>query len=107
MSDIGDYRMGGPRRPLVDREASLVRAGQRFLHKRQLRTDVPYSELKNGKPEEIAQLMEITAVRSGRVYYAPIYQSATGGEYRGKTTDYMPLERFESYAVLKYLPSTS
>lgn len=95
--------------PAISEPLPPIKRGLRFLHRRWVRSDLTIAQLKDPTipAEEKAQLMEVTYVRDGAIYYGWVYKATTGGEYLSSSREYARSEERFRHNVLKYLPSPS
>lgn len=78
-----------------------IRPGLRFLHRRWLNTALTFEELNNPEipAEKKAQLMEVTTVRDGAIYYGWVTPSGNVGTQR----EFARSEERFRHNVLKYI----
>lgn len=65
--------------------------GQRFLHSRWLDP--------SKMPARVPALFQVTAIRHGAVYYAPVYVYAGGREEVSKKREYCDVQKFDTVCL--------
>lgn len=70
--------------------------GLRFFHARWLNP--------TKMPERIPQMFEVSAIRSGAIYFRPVYRYATGRVEVGKTKDFVYADKWETVCLRPATP---